>query len=229
MNAIIEELREFVTGTRATGTPERMLATILLTDIAGSTERAARLGDRRWREILEAHDRASREELGRYGGRAVKSLGDGLLALFNGPVAAIRCARAMQEAVAPLGIRLRAGLHTGECERIGDDVGGMAVHLGARVGAKAAPGEVLVSETIRGLIIGSVIELEYHGEHELKGVPGRWRLYAVAGGEHPPTEPLPGPRETMRAGDRAAVAVARHAPGVLRALGRRRMERWSQS
>ena len=229
MDAIVDELREFVTGTRAAGTANRMLATILFTDIAGSTERAAKLGDRRWREILEAHDRASLEELERYGGRAVKSLGDGLLAVFNGPVAAIRCARAMQAAVAPLGIELRAGLHTGECERIGDDVGGMAVHLGARVGARAAPGEVLVSETIRGLIIGSGIELEDRGEHELKGVPGRWRLYAVAGGEHPPTEPLPGPRQTMRPGDRAAVAVARRAPGVLRALGRRRMRRWSHT
>jgi class 3 adenylate cyclase len=229
MDAIVDEIREFVTGTRASRTPERMLATILFTDIVGSTERAAQLGDHRWRDILEAHDRASREELERYGGRAVKSLGDGLLALFNGPVAAIRCARAMQEAVAPLGIQLRAGLHTGECERIGDDVGGLAVHLGARVGALAAPGEVLVSETIRGLIVGSGVELEDRGEHELKGVPGRWRLYVVAGGERPPTEPLPGPRETMRAQDRAAVVVARRAPGVLRALGRRRMKRWSPS
>ena len=227
MAKIVEEIREFVTGTRAGATSRRMLATILFTDICGSTERAAELGDRRWREVLEAHDRASREELERYGGRAVKSLGDGLLATFDGPVAAIRCARAIQDAVAPLDIELRAGVHTGECERIGEDIGGIAVHLGARVGAQAAAGEVLVSETIRGLIIGSGIELEDRGEHDLKGVPGRWRLYAVAGGEQPASEPLPGPRETMRPGDRAAVAVARRAPGVLRALGRRRMRRWS--
>lgn len=227
MDAIVDEIREFVTGTRAGQASDRMLATILFTDICGSTERAAELGDRRWREVLEAHDRAAREELGRYGGRAVKSLGDGLLATFDGPVAAIRCARAIQDAVAPLDMELRAGVHTGECERMGQDVGGMAVHLAARVGSKASPGQVLVSETIRGLIIGSGIQLEDRGEYELKGVPGRWRLYAVAGGEQPATEPLPSPRETMRPSDRAAVAVARRAPGVLRALGRRRMRRWS--
>ena len=189
MAAIVDEIREFVTGTRAGVQADRMLATILFTDICSSTERAAKLGDRRWREVLEAHNRAASAELERHGGRSVKSLGDGLLATFNGPVAAIRCACALQDATAPLGIELRAGLHTGECERIGEDVGGMAVHLAARVGEQAAPGEVLVSETIRGLIIGSGIELQDRGEHDLKGVPGHWRLYAVAGSEQPATEP----------------------------------------
>jgi class 3 adenylate cyclase len=229
MAAIVDEIREFVTGTRAGAPPDRMLTTILFTDMCGSTERAAQLGDRRWREVLEAHDRASSAELERHGGRRVKSLGDGLLATFNGPVAAIRCARALQDETAPLGIELRAGLHTGECEHIGEDVGGMAVHLAARVGEHAAPGEVLVSETIRGLIIGSGIELEDRGEHDLRGVPGHWRLYAVADGEQPATEPLPGPYETMRPGDRATAALARRLPGVLRAISRRRMRRWAQT
>ena len=209
MAAIVDEIREFVTGTRAGARSDRMLATILFTDICSSTERAAKLGDRRWREVLEAHNRAASAELERHGGRSVKSLGDGLLATFNGPVAAIRCACALQDATAPLGIELRAGLHTGACERIGEDVGGMAVHLAARVGEQAAPGEVLVSETIRGLIIGSGIELQDRGEHDLKGVPGHWRLYAVAGSEHPATEPLPGPYATMSPGARATAALAR--------------------
>jgi pimeloyl-ACP methyl ester carboxylesterase len=229
MAAIVDEIREFVTGTRAGARSDRMLATILFTDICSSTERAAKLGDRRWREVLEAHNRASSAELERHGGRGVKSLGDGLLATFDGPIAAIRCARALQDATAPLGVELRAGLHTGECERIGEDVGGMAVHLAARVGEHAAPGEVLISETIRGLIIGSGIELEDRGEHDLRGVPGHWRLYAVADGEQPGTEPLPGPYEAMRPGDRATAALARRLPGVLRAISRRRMRRWSHT
>jgi class 3 adenylate cyclase len=151
----------------------------MFTDIVGSTEHAARLGDRAWRELLARHDELSRAQLDRHRGRPVKSLGDGFLATFDGPARAIRCALALRDAVHELGVELRAGLHTGECEAIGDDVGGIAVHIGARVGALAAPAEVLVSGTVRDLVVGSGIAFDDRGEHELKGVPGTWRLWAA--------------------------------------------------
>jgi class 3 adenylate cyclase len=155
------------------------LATVLFTDICDSTARAAELGDARWRDLLERHDDLVRRHLGRYRGREVKTTGDGFLATFDGPARAIRCAGDISQAVRALGIEIRAGLHTGECEVRGDDVAGMAVHIGARVGATAQRGEVLVSSTVRDLVVGSGIEFTERGEHELKGVPGQWRLFAA--------------------------------------------------
>ena len=181
VGAIVDEVEEVVTGARSGGEPDRILATVLFTDIVSSTERAASLGDRRWREVLSQHDEVVRRQIARYRGRAVKSTGDGVLATFDGPARAIQCARAIHGAVQPLGFEIRAGLHTGECEVIGDDVAGMAVHIGARVGAEAAPGEVLVSGTVKDLVVGSGLEFADRGARELKGVPGEWRLYSVAG------------------------------------------------
>ncbi|MEA2296318.1 MAG: hypothetical protein QOE86_3957 [Solirubrobacteraceae bacterium] len=179
-DAVADEIEEFLTGTRASREPDRVLATVLFTDIARSTERAAELGDARWRSLLEQHDAAVHAQIARYRGRAVKSTGDGVLATFDGPARAIRAARAITEDLAQLGLDVRAGLHTGECEVIGDDVGGMAVHIAARVMALAEPAEVLVSSTVRDLVVGSGLDFEPRGEHDLRGVPGPWRLWAVA-------------------------------------------------
>ena len=178
---IVDEIEEFLTGARHRVEPDRALATILFTDIASSTERVAELGDERWRALLERHDEVTRAELERYGGRVIKSLGDGFLAAFEGPAKAIRCARAICAEVRPLGIELRAGVHTGECELRGEDLAGVAVHVGARIGALAQPSEVLVSSTVRELVLGSGIEFIERGTHALKGVPGEWRLYAMSG------------------------------------------------
>ena len=152
---------------------------MLFTDIVGSSERAAELGDRRWRELLEQHHAAVRRELQRWQGREVDTAGDGFFATFDGPARAIRCACAARDAVRELGLDIRAGLHTGECELLGEKLAGIAVHTGARVAGAAAAGEVLVSSTVKDLVAGSGIEFEERGEHELKGVPGTWRLYAV--------------------------------------------------
>lgn len=179
----LEAVEEFTRGTIAPRGSERALATVLFTDICGSTELAARLGDRRWRQVLEGHDRITRELVGGYGGKAIKSTGDGFLATFDGPARAVRCATTLGERVGELGIELRAGLHTGEVEMIGADVGGMAVHIGARIGALGGPGEVLASSTVRDLVVGSGIEFDERGEHELKGVPGSWRVFAASAGE----------------------------------------------
>jgi class 3 adenylate cyclase len=178
-DAVLDEIEEFLTGQRGSHEPDRVLATVLFTDICGSTERAAALGDARWRTLLEQHDAAVRAQIARHRGRAVKSTGDGFLATFDGPARAIRAARAITEDVARLGLEVRAGLHTGECEVIGDDVGGMAVHIAARVLALARPAEVLVSSTVRDLVVGSGLGFESRGEHDLRGVPGAWRLWAV--------------------------------------------------
>ena len=178
---IIDEVEEFLTGTRLDREPDRVLATVMFTDIVSSTERAAELGDRRWRDLIESHDALVRRQLERHRGRAVKTLGDGFLATFDGPARGIRCAQAIREGVRALGVEIRAGLHTGELEVVGEDVAGMAVNIGARVGAKAEPGEVLVSSTVTDLVVGSGLEFHERGTHELKGVPGEWRLYAVAG------------------------------------------------
>ena len=179
-DAILDEVEEFLTGVRHVPEPDRILATVMFTDIVSSTERAAQLGDSRWRELLQSHDALVRRQLDRHRGRSVKALGDGFLATFDGPARAIRCAGAITEGVRRLGMEIRTGLHTGECEAIGEDVGGLAVHIGARVGAKAEPGEVLVSSTVKDLVVGSGIQFAERGTHELKGVPGEWRLYAVA-------------------------------------------------
>jgi class 3 adenylate cyclase len=180
-DAILDEVEEFLTGTRATKVVDRVLATVMFTDIVDSTSKAAALGDRRWRELLGRHDALMRRELERHRGREVKTLGDGFLATFDGPARAIRCACSARDAVRGLGIEMRAGLHTGECELIGHDVGGIAVNIGARVGSRAAPGEVLVSRTVTDLVAGSGIDFADRGVHSLKGVPGDWQLYAVKG------------------------------------------------
>jgi pimeloyl-ACP methyl ester carboxylesterase len=177
---ILDEIEEHVTGTRPVREPDRVLATVLFTDICSSTERAAAMGDARWRNVLTEHDRLVRVEVERRRGRIVKSTGDGALATFDGPARAIAGAAAIRAAVAELGLEVRAGLHTGECELMGDDVGGIAVHIGARVAATAEPGEIRVSRTVADLVAGSGLEFEDRGEHELKGVPGSWRLLAVA-------------------------------------------------
>ena len=158
-----------------------MLATVLFTDIVGSTERAAELGDAGWRELVERHHATVRALLARYRGTEIDTAGDGFFASFDGPARAVRCAEAAVEAVRPLGVEIRAGLHTGEVETIAGKVGGIAVAIGARVGALALPSEVLVSQTVKDLVAGSGLAFEERGAHELKGVPGEWRLYAVTG------------------------------------------------
>ena len=160
--------------------PDRVLATVLFTDVVGSTERATELGDRRWRELLDRHHTAVRRELERFRGREIDTAGDGFLASFDGPARAIRCARSTIDAVRGVGLQIRAGVHTGECEIVGDKLAGIAVHIGARVAGQAGPGEVLVSGTVRDLVAGSGLEFEDRGSAPLKGVPGEWRLYAVA-------------------------------------------------
>ena len=176
---IMDEIREFLTGVREPAEPERVLATVLFTDIVGSTERARELGDRRWRDLLEHHHELVRRDLERFRGREVDTAGDGFLATFDGPARAIRSGRAIVESVRTLGLDVRAGLHTGEVEIAGAGVRGIAVHTGARVASHAGAGEVLVSQTVKDLVAGSGIEFEDRGAHELKGIPGEWRLYAV--------------------------------------------------
>jgi class 3 adenylate cyclase len=173
------EIAEFLTGHQADVADDRVLATVLFTDIVDSTRRAAEMGDRDWRALLDAHDSIVRAQLNRFRGHEVNTSGDGFLAMFDGPQRAIRCAIAIRDAVRTLGIEVRAGLHTGECELRGDDIGGIAVHIGARVSALAGPNEVLVSSTLRDLVIGSGLQFEDCGAHQLKGVPGEWRLSAV--------------------------------------------------
>ena len=180
---ILDAVEEFLTGSRQPHVSDRVLSTVLFTDIVGSTERAATLGDRRWRELLGKHDAIVREQIGRWRGRAVKSVGDGFLATFDGPERAVRCAHTVVRELEPVGLRVRAGVHTGECERMGDDVGGIAVHIGARVAAAADGGEVLVSGTVKDLVVGSGLNFEDRGESQLKGVPGEWRLFALEGDE----------------------------------------------
>ena len=179
---LLEEVEEFLTGTRQTAHPERALATVMFGDIVDSTRLAAELGDRRWRHVLEEFGDAVAEELHRSRGRVVKALGDGVLATFDGPARAIGSATAIRDvARSEFGLELRAGLHTGEVELIGDDIGGIAVHIAARVLASAGPGELVVSGTVKDLVVGSGIEFEDRGERELRGVPGTWRLWSVTG------------------------------------------------
>ena len=181
MGPIVEEIEEFLTGARHESEPERALATVLFTDIVGSTEQAARLGDRTWRDLLQRHDAMVRDALARNRGREVKTTGDGFLATFDGPARAIRCAFAIRDNARDLGLDVRAGLHTGECELIGEDIGGLCVHIGARVAALAKPSEVLVSRTVTDLVAGAGLAFESRGTHPLKGVPGEWELFTVAG------------------------------------------------
>jgi class 3 adenylate cyclase len=178
-DAILREIEEFLTGAHVERDPDRVLATVMFTDIVDSTSRASELGDRAWRDLLGRHDSLMRRELDRHRGREVKTIGDGFLATFDGPARGIRCAVDARDAVRDLGIEIRAGLHTGEVELIGNDVAGIAVNIGARVGSAAGPGEVLVSRTVTDLVAGSGIEFADRGVHTLKGVPGDWQLYAV--------------------------------------------------
>jgi class 3 adenylate cyclase/pimeloyl-ACP methyl ester carboxylesterase len=180
-DALVDEVQEFLTGARPAPAPDRVLATIMFTDIVGSTTRAAELGDERWTYLLDRHDEAVRGQLERFGGREVNTAGDGFVATFDGPGRAISCACAIRDALSALGIEVRCGLHTGEIELRGADIAGLAVHIAARVGASANTGEVLVSGAVPPLVAGSGIAFEDRGEHQLKGVPGLWRLAAVRG------------------------------------------------
>jgi class 3 adenylate cyclase len=178
---MLDAIEEFLTGQLPARHSDRVLATVLFTDIVGSTEHAARLGDRRWRDLLATHDALVRAEVLRFRGGLIKTTGDGALATFDGPGRAIRCACAIRDSAKTIGIDVRAGLHTGEIEVIGDDVAGIAVHIAARVMSQAGAGEVLVSSTVNDLVAGSGINFIERGERELKGVPGAWRLFAVQG------------------------------------------------
>jgi pimeloyl-ACP methyl ester carboxylesterase len=183
-DAIVDEVEDFLTGTRRGPEPDRVLATVLFTDIAGSTARAAEIGDRAWKQLIERHDEAIRRQLDRWRGREVATAGDGFLATFDGPARAVRCATSVVDALRELGLDVRAGVHTGEVEVADGNVRGIAVHIGSRVAALAAPGEVLVSRTVVDLVAGSGIAFTDRGEHSLKGVPSVWQLFAVEQGRH---------------------------------------------
>jgi class 3 adenylate cyclase len=228
---VIDEIEEFLTGARHRSDPDRALATIMFTDIVSSTERAAEAGDERWRVLVEHHDEVLRHEMARWGGRPIKTLGDGFLVVFDGPAKAVRCARAMTSAVRPLGLEIRAGVHTGECERQGDDLAGIAVNVAARISALAGSGEVLVSSTVRELVLGSGLEFVEHGSHQLKGVPDEWHVFALASDGRTDARPVsevdpavaaltPGPMDTLRPRDRAVLEVLkRTSPGQRRLVG----------
>ena len=180
-DALLGEIEEFLTGGRRGGERERALLTVLFSDMVGSTARVAELGDKRWRDLLAVHDAEVRRTLRAFDGEVVQRIGDGFIAVFEGaPSRAVRCGAALCEAVTAHGVQVRVGLHTGECEIIDDDIGGMAVHIAARIGALAAPGEILVSGTTYGTVVGAGLGFEDRGEHELKGVPGRWPIFALS-------------------------------------------------
>jgi pimeloyl-ACP methyl ester carboxylesterase len=183
-DVVLDEIEEFLTGVRHGPDPDRVLATVLFTDIVGATERVAELGDRRWRDLLERHYADVRQELARSRGREIDTAGDGFLAAFDGPARAVRCACAIVQAVRRLGLEVRAGLHTGECEVMGTKLGGIAVHIGARIAALAGPGDVFVSNTVKDLVAGSGLRFEDRGAHALKGVPDTWHVFAVSEGKH---------------------------------------------
>jgi pimeloyl-ACP methyl ester carboxylesterase len=176
---ILDEVEQFLTGIRTRSDIDRMLCTVMFTDIVGSTKLASRLGDQRWRELLEAHHMAVRRELSVFRGREVDTTGDGFYATFDGPARAIHCARAIRDSVRGLGLSIRIGVHTGECEVEGEKLAGIAIHVGARIAAKAVPDQIVVSQTVKGLVAGSGIEFKDYGVHTLKGVPDEWHLYAV--------------------------------------------------
>jgi len=178
--ALLDEIEEFLTGIRHGARSDRILATVLFTDIVDSTKRAAEMGDRDWGELLEQHHTIVRRELTRFRGREVNTAGDGFLITFDGPGRAIRCAAAITRQVRSLDIEIRVGLHSGECETVGSNLGGIAVHIGSRVAGTATAGEILVSSTVKDLVVGSGINFEDRGIHTLKGVPGEWHLFAVA-------------------------------------------------
>jgi class 3 adenylate cyclase len=179
-DTLVDEAEEFLTGRRRGALPTRIVATVMFTDVVGSTERARALGDQAWTDLLEVHNARVRAQLRLFGGREIDTAGDGFLTTFDSPTTAIGCARAVLGSVREIGVDLRIGLHTGECEVIGDKLRGIAVHIGARVASKAGAGEILVSQTVKDLVAGSGIEFQDRGSHELKGIPGEWRLYSVA-------------------------------------------------
>jgi class 3 adenylate cyclase/alpha-beta hydrolase superfamily lysophospholipase len=216
---IAEEIEGFIAGGRRSPPVERALATLLFTDIVDSTKLASSLGDGEWRSLLERHNAIVREAVERYGGKVVKSMGDGALARFDSPAGAVRCATELTAELDSIGLPIRAGVHTGECELMGEDVGGVAVHIGARVAAKAGPGEVLASSTVVELVTGSGLRFEERGIHELKGVPGRWRLMAVTGDGSPTAVPA-GEDGSLRRSDRLLARVALSFPGAARATTR---------
>ncbi len=218
VDGLVDEIERFVTGAVQRAEPNRVLASVLFTDIVASTTRAAELGDRAWREVLERHDALVDRVVSEHGGRVVKHIGDGALSAFDGPAMAMRCAEALNEGVSDLAIQLRSGIHTGECEAIEEDLGGLAVHIGARVSAQAGPGEILVSSTVKELVVGSDMQFTDRGEHELKGVPGTWHLYAL-GEERTPQVELDGAAGYMRRSDRVAVTLARRMPRAMRLAG----------
>jgi class 3 adenylate cyclase len=213
-----EEIEEFLTGVRHMAEPDRALMTVMFTDIVASTEQAAGLGDARWRELITGHDELVRSQIERFRGRAVKTMGDGFLATFDGPARAIRCARSIEEAVRPLEVQVRAGLHTGECELVGDDISGMAVNICARIGALARGDEVLVSRTVKDLVVGSGITFRDRGMHQLRGVPGEWQLYGVDTVEAPGSNRIVPDMRERRLSDRVAISAARRSPKLMRRM-----------
>jgi class 3 adenylate cyclase len=176
---ILDEVEEFLTGVRSVPSADRVLASVMFTDIVDSTRRAVELGDREWRLLLNRHDALAERQVKRHGGRLVKMTGDGVLATFDGPARSVRCARAISDGAQALGVEVRAGVHTGEVELRGDDIAGLGVNIASRIEALAQPGEVLVSRTVTDLVAGSGLEFEDRGEYDLKGVPGRWQLFAA--------------------------------------------------
>jgi class 3 adenylate cyclase len=226
---ILTEIEEFLTGSRAApAQSHRALRTVLFTDIVASTQRAAATGDERWRAVLQRFDEITAELTQRFGGTVVKSTGDGHLATFDGPTQAIRCAEALRADAETLAIQIRAGIHTGECELMDSDIGGIAVHIAARILGQAGAGEILVSRTVRDLVVGSGTGFEDRGSVELRGVPGTWQLLAVD--RHGPragsaeaelaSTPTPGPRTVMRRSDRAVAVMAKRTPWILRGIAR---------
>jgi class 3 adenylate cyclase len=224
VESVLAELEEFLTGVRTAAAPDRLLATVLFTDIVGSTKRASELGDRGWHEVLDEHNARVRELLERFGGRELDTAGDGFFASFEGPGAAVRCACEIGRSLRELDLEVRAGVHTGECERIGHKLGGVAVHVGARIAGMAKGGEVLASRTVRDLVAGSGLKFIDRGTHRLRDIDEPWQLFAVEDTVSSAAQ-LTGPREHMGATDRALVQIARRAPGVLRVGGRLRRSR----
>jgi class 3 adenylate cyclase len=220
VEGVADEIEEFLTGARHSRSTGRVLATVMLTDIVGSTERGAEIGDTAWKALRERHDALVRQQLPRFGGRELKQTGDGFLATFDGPARAVDCAEAVREAIPELGLELRIGIHTGECEVIGDDITGMAVNIAARIGGLAGPSEIFVSSTVRDLVVGSHLRFVDAGAHELKGVPGEWRIFRVAEAGNGDSPPLVDSRHEASGSDRIARRAARHAPGLMRGLVR---------
>ena len=227
-DVVLTAVEEFLTGSHSATSTRRALRTVLFTDMVSSTQRAASMGDERWHALLDRFDEVTRTTVARFGGTVVKSTGDGHLATVDGPAQAIRCAQQLGKDVSALDVQIRAGIHTGECELIDDDIGGLAVHIGARVMSHAGAGEIMVSSTVRDLVVGSGIGFDDRGAHELKGVPGTWQLLAVrpdgarTGSSEAAlyTRPTPSPREHMRRSDRAVAAIAHRAPSLIRGVGR---------